>query len=96
MSPNERKLERCLYEAIKALQMYGHPDSYYAISFLFDPPCGEFRDDFARVDKGFGYERKMPGKLARRTLNKIAKRLESGAKPGPGHPDAEKTQATAS
>lgn len=71
----EKLLERSLLEAIKALQMYGNPDSYYAIAFLYDPPCGEFRDDFSNVDKSWQYNRKMPGKLARKTLDKIAKRL---------------------
>jgi hypothetical protein len=52
-----------------ALWMYADPNSYYATSFLFDPPCGEFRDDFSLV-KWSDYNRKMPGKLARRALRK--------------------------
>ena len=56
----------------KALLFYADPDSYYACSFLFDPPCGQFRDDFCRDfwTRKLGYDRRMPGKHARRALKR--------------------------
>jgi hypothetical protein len=30
----------------EALEFYAHPDTYFAISFMSEPPCGEFMDDF--------------------------------------------------
>jgi hypothetical protein len=56
-----------------ALHFYADPDSYFAIGFLADRPCGGFMDDFC--DKhGIGqYDRPMPGKLARKTLLEIEK-----------------------
>ena len=63
----EEKLEN----AIQALAFYADPDSYAAILFIPDRPCGEFADDFSD-DHGFGqYDRPMPGKLARETLKEI-------------------------
>lgn len=51
----------------EALEFYAEPDTYFAILFLPDPPCGEFWDDFEEID---GRER--PGKLARATLDGAA------------------------
>jgi hypothetical protein len=50
---------------IDALSFYADPESYLAIAFFFDPPCGWFEGDF---DDGHGYGRPMPGKLAREAL----------------------------
>ena len=52
---------------IKALVSYGNPDSYFAIGFLLDHPCGSFANDFEIIPGG-DYDRPMPGKLARQTL----------------------------
>ena len=67
-----RKLERDRAQLWMALAMYADPESYFAISFLFDRPCGAFGDDFSE-DHGGDFERPMPGKLARATFAAIAK-----------------------
>jgi hypothetical protein len=60
-----------IWKLIEALAFYADPDSYFAIGFLSDRPCGEFMDDFSD-DHGFNqYDRAMPGKLARKTLLEI-------------------------
>lgn len=49
-----------------ALLFYADPDTYFAVGFWFDPPCGGFEDDF---DEGHEeYDRPMPGKRAREAL----------------------------
>ena len=54
-----------------ALEFYAQADTYHAITFLPDRPCGEFIDDF---DLGYGdftewdYDRPMPGMRARYAL----------------------------
>lgn len=47
----------------EALAFYADPDTYFAIGFMADPPCGAFVDDASEVD---GYPR--PGKRARTAL----------------------------
>jgi hypothetical protein len=45
---------------LKALLFYADPDTYFAIGFLGDPPCGDFIDDWDDAGK--------PGALARKVL----------------------------
>lgn len=52
------------------------PEAYFATTVLFDPPCGEFRDDFSVVPDS-DYEREMPGKRAREALDKLRPTLEA-------------------
>lgn len=53
----------------EALEFYADPDTYFAVEFLFDPPCGRFRNDFSEgYDSYVLYNRPMPGKLARQCL----------------------------
>ena len=49
------------------LEFYAEPDTYYAIGFFPDPPCGDFMDDFTNVDSGSVYGMK-PGRRAREAL----------------------------
>lgn len=49
-----------------ALEFYADPDTYSAIGFAFDPPCGGFVDDFSAT--GYPYDRPMPGQRARKAL----------------------------
>ena len=51
---------------VNALLFYADPDTYFAIGFLPDPPCGDFMDDFEEID---GIVR--PGKRARMVLKSI-------------------------
>jgi hypothetical protein len=49
----------------KALRFYADPETYLAIGFFPDPPCGEFMDDFDDQGPQFGFK---PGKRARAAL----------------------------
>lgn len=67
------RYKRALGIALDALTAYADPASYHAVAFLFDRPCGEFADDFSRVRES-GYNRPMPGKLARQAFRNLGKR----------------------
>jgi hypothetical protein len=47
----------------EALEFYANPETYLAIGFFPDPPCGEFMDDFDETAEGL-----KPGKRARAAL----------------------------
>lgn len=73
MAKRDKEIERykrALGIAMDALNMYASPDSYFAIGFGFDRPCGDFADDFSRV-KLSDYNRPMPGKIARAAIRKL-------------------------
>lgn len=53
-----------------ALAFYANPETYHAIAFLGDPPCGEFANDCS-LEHTADYDRPMPGKMARETLQKV-------------------------
>ena len=49
----------------ETLEFYADPDTYVAIGFFPDSPCGEFADDFSdEFDPGYA----KPGKRARAAL----------------------------
>lgn len=54
-----------------ALSDYADPGFYHAIAFLADHPAGGFADDESMVAES-DYDRPMPGKLARETIDKAA------------------------
>jgi len=47
----------------ESLFFYANPDTYFAIGFVPDPPCGDFINDFDNTGK--------PGSNARKTLRKL-------------------------
>ncbi len=47
----------------KALEFYANPETYFAIMFLPDKPCGDFVTDFSNTELGV-----KPGKRARKIL----------------------------
>lgn len=53
----------------EALAFYADPETYFAIAFMADPPCGEFADDFEELDGALGHPDggawTKPGKRAR-------------------------------
>lgn len=50
----------------EALEFYADPETYLAIGFFPDPPCGEFMDDFGETGtKDYG---PRPGERARKAL----------------------------
>lgn len=52
----------------RALEFYANPNTYYAVMFVWDPPCGAFIEDFSEDHGEPFYDRPMPGKTARATL----------------------------
>jgi len=66
--PAQAKLEREVRRLREALVMYAKPESYHAIGFLPDRPCGEFIDDFSEDHGDPFYDRPMPGARARAAL----------------------------
>lgn len=47
----------------EALEFYADPDTYFAIGFMPDAPCGDFINDFEETGDGY-----KPGKKARAAL----------------------------
>ena len=75
-SPREKRLNRALVIAIEALSFYADPEEYTAITFRADRPSGGFADDFSKTDHP-RFERKMPGKKARKAMAKMSKILKA-------------------
>ena len=69
---NVKRYRKALTIAVKALQFYADAETYLAIGFLPDRPCGEFMKDFERTPD-LGYK---PGKRARKAFEKLAKLFE--------------------
>lgn len=67
-SLDKKTLVNHLNELSEALAFYGDPETYHAIAFLPDPPCGEFMEDFGDNDD---YDYPKPGKLARDTYKSL-------------------------
>ena len=51
---------------VDALDYYADPETYFAILFLSDPPCGDFMNDFDQTSLGW-----KPGAKARSVINLI-------------------------
>jgi len=63
-------IEEKFSRLIEALMFYENPDTYHAVSLAFDPPCGPLIND---LEYNTEYKRKLPGKLARETLDWLLK-----------------------
>ena len=72
MTITDKKLIALQHKIIRELTdtviFYADIETYFAIAFLSDPPCGEFITDFEKSDLGL-----KPGKRARRALKKYLK-----------------------
>lgn len=68
--PTYEELEDCLAIALESLAMYADPDTYFGITFIPDPPCGNFVYDFDLVEDP-DYDRPVAGKDAREAFEKI-------------------------
>jgi hypothetical protein len=66
LDPEVKKLRKERLILVRALLFYADPETYFAIGFFPDPPCGEFMRDFGKTDYG-----RKPGERARRTLEKM-------------------------
>ena len=53
-------------ELKETLAFYADPETYFAIGFFPDPPCGEFMEDFSDTGVELGFR---AGKRARVALN---------------------------
>jgi hypothetical protein len=66
-------IERDLAEAERVLEFYADPETYFAIAFAADPPCGDFADDFEELEGELGHPDGgawiKPGKRARAYLD---------------------------
>ena len=60
-------LEAELEDAQKVIAFYADPETYFAIGFLPDSPCGEFINDIDDTGEPYGFR---AGKRARAYLNK--------------------------
>lgn len=58
--------EEKLRLALAVIEFYGNPETYFAIGFIPDRPCGAFIDDFEDTHLG-----SKPGKFAREKLKAI-------------------------
>jgi hypothetical protein len=56
---------------VQTVQFYGDPESYMAIGFFPDRPCGDFIEDFEDTELGL-----KPGKRARATLAALDEKFE--------------------
>jgi hypothetical protein len=63
--------EEILEEILKVVYFYSDPETYTAIGFFPDFPCGEFLEDFSKTELG-----QKPGKKARDLLEKLSKDKE--------------------
>jgi len=61
---------------VDGLSFYAEPDTYHAISFFVDPPCGDFYKDVSEDEYTVEYNRPMPGKLARKTLTSFVEKYK--------------------
>ena len=59
-----------LGRALGSLRFYALEDTYFAIAFLPDPPCGELMKDFSETEN-LGFK---PGKRARDCITKFNNR----------------------
>lgn len=64
-----------LHRLEDALTFYADPETYFAIGFMPDRPCGEFMDDFEETPE-LGWK---PGKRARAALGPMPAEETSGA-----------------
>lgn len=56
-------------QVLAALAFYGAPDTYHAIGFFPDPPCGDFMEDFSEHgDPMYPRGDERPGRRAREAL----------------------------
>jgi len=58
---------------IEALEFYADPETYFAIGFFPDHPCGEFCNDFSDTGSEWGVR---PGAKARAVLTELISQLE--------------------
>ncbi len=76
----QKKYENAINILWDALDMYADPSFYHAIAILGDAPTGGFDKDVSKVDKSWGYNRKMPGALARKAQKDFVKFVNKNEK----------------
>lgn len=82
LAMNFQKAERRAEALAGALEFYADPNTYIAIGFLPDPPCGDFMDDFEELEGELGHPDggtwTKPGKRARAALGATPKSYAAG------------------
>jgi hypothetical protein len=68
-----KELKRRLDKAIKALEFYADPLTYFATRVVCDPPAGDFNTDYNYCIDWNGQRTLRYGKTARKCLEKITK-----------------------
>ena len=63
-NPRVIKLKAENKKLLETIGFYANSETYFAIGFLPDKPCGNFMNDFSETHLG-----KKPGKKARESLN---------------------------
>jgi len=61
MNNKIKELEVKLKSAIEIIAFYGDPDTYFAVGFFPDRPCGEIMEDFSETLE----DGEKPGRKAR-------------------------------
>mgnify|MGYP001614273002 CR=1 FL=1 len=68
------RLKTLVAELAGALRFYAAPETYFAVAFFADPPCGDFMNDFEELSGDLGHPDGTawvkPGKRARTALNR--------------------------
>lgn len=64
--------EQLLQMACDVLEFYADPETYFAVGFFPDPPCGDFVNDLSDDYDHPDMTGPRPGKRARDLLNKIS------------------------
>lgn len=62
--------EQMVRDLAEALIFYADPESYFAVGFWFDRPCGDFAEDFDGNHNNSMFDRDMPGAKAREVLRR--------------------------
>lgn len=73
-SEENKDLKNKIEDLVETIRFYADPESYFAIGFFPDSPCGEFINDFEEINKNLGYK---PGKKAREILYKYGEYQEA-------------------
>jgi hypothetical protein len=61
------------------VEFYADPETYFAIGFIADPPCGDFADDFGEDYKHEGMQGLRPGRRAREAIRMSSQFVDAGA-----------------
>lgn len=70
-----RQYRKMLERAYVVLSFYADPETYHAVSFMFDSPGGGWKEDFSDDHEHWQYDRAMPGKQARKMILELSEKV---------------------